>query len=100
MAAILGCSYNRFLARVHSQRKPGNGRHPVAGAVMGTSGGAAVVDYFGFRDPWCCTNCADSVRNAQTFFEIRVCIGGHDRIQQQYRGLTAHLQYPLSGRTN
>jgi hypothetical protein len=100
MAAILGRSDTRLVDRVHSERESGNSRDAVGGSVMGAPGGAAVVDYIRLRDPWCCADFADSIRDAQAFLEIRFGVGSRTRIQQQYRGLTIRLQHALFGWAN
>jgi 5-carboxymethyl-2-hydroxymuconate isomerase len=100
MAAVLDHSDTRLVARVHSKREFGNRSYAVAGTIMGTPSGAAVVDNIRLRNFWCCPDFADSVHDAQAFLEVCLRIGSRNRIQQQHRGLTACLQHALAGRAN
>jgi hypothetical protein len=100
MATLLDHPDTRLVARVRSEWEFGNGGHSVGGAVVGTPGRAAVLDYFRLRCFWFSVDFADSVRDAQAFFEICCCIGRGTGIQQQYRNLTARLKHALRSGTN
>jgi hypothetical protein len=82
MAAVLDRSDTRFVDSVVTQRESRDGRHLVVGTFLGTPDGAPVVGYTGFGDFRCCSDLSDSVHDAQTFFEIRLCIGSRPRIEQ------------------
>ncbi len=81
MATILDRADICPVACIHSERKFGNGRHNMGGAVVGTSGSATVVDYIRLGDSWRFSDFTDSVRDAQALLEIRLCIGGSTRIE-------------------
>jgi len=98
MATILDRADTRLVDWVHSWRKFENTRHAMGGAAVGAPGGTAVVDYIRLRDFWCCSDFTDSVRDAQAFLEIRLCVSSGDRIKQQYRGLSTCLQHALHSR--
>jgi hypothetical protein len=100
MAAVLGRSNTRPVARVYTKRKSADGRHPLGDTIMGPSGGAALVDYIRLRDFRCFLDITDSVRDTQAFFEIRISVSSRARIEQQYRGLSARLKHALPSRAN
>jgi hypothetical protein len=81
MAAILDRADNCLVARIHSERKFGNGRHTMDSAIVGAPRGATLVDYFRLRNSWRSTDFTDSVRNAQAFLEIRRCVGSRARVK-------------------
>lgn len=100
MATVLDRADSGVVAWLRAKREFGNRRHVMGGAVMGASGGAAVVDYIRVRDLWCGSDPPDSVRDAQAFLEIRLCVCGCHRVKQQYRGLTTRFEHGLAGRAN
>jgi hypothetical protein len=61
MAAILDRADTRLVARVHSERKFGNGRHTMDSAIMGAPRGATLMDYFRLRNSWRSADLTDSV---------------------------------------
>jgi hypothetical protein len=81
MATILDRADNCLVARIHSERKFGNGRHTMDSAIVGAPGGATLVDYFRLCNSWRSADFTDSVRNAQAFLEIRRCVGSRARIK-------------------
>jgi hypothetical protein len=81
MAAILDRADNYLLARIHSEWKFRNGRHTMAGAIVGAPRSATLVDYFRLCNSWCSADLTDSVRNAQAFLEIRLCISSRIRVK-------------------
>ncbi len=81
MATILDRADICPVACIHSERKFGNGRHNMGGAVVGTPGSASIMDYIRLHDFWRSVDFTDSVRDAQAFLEICLCIGSRAHIE-------------------
>lgn len=97
MAPILDRADPHLVVHIHFERKSGNRRHIMAGANLGASGRAAVLDYFRLRDSGRIADFIDSIRDAQALLEIRRGVGSRARIKHQYCGLTACLEHTLAG---
>ena len=95
MAPILDRADSHLVARIHFERESGIIRDIMAGAPLGASGGAAVLDYIRLRDPGRIADFTDSIRDAETLLEIRRGVGSRDLIKHQYGGLTACLEHAL-----
>ena len=100
MAAVLDCASTSFMARVRAKWQFGNRRHSVVDTSLGAPDGASFMGYPGFSYFRFWPDFVDSVRDAQTFFEVRLGVGGRSRIQQQHRSLTTRLENALGGWAN
>src|SRR5215469_9178463 len=99
IASILDCASTSFVARIRAQWQFGNRRHSVADPFMGAPDGASFMGHTGFSDFWCGRDPADSVRDAQAFFEVRLGVSC-SRIQQQYGSLTIRLEHAFASRAD
>jgi hypothetical protein len=61
MAPILDRADTHPVACIHFERESRNSRHIMAGAPLGASGGAAVLDYIRLRDSGCIADLTDSI---------------------------------------
>lgn len=81
MAAVLDCAGTSFMARIRAEWQFGNRRHSVVNTSLGAPDGASFVGHTGFSYFRFRPDFADSVRDAQAFFEVRLGVGGRSRIQ-------------------
>ncbi len=81
MAAILDWADTRRVACIRSEREFGNGRHVMGDAIVGAPGSASIMDYIRLHDFWRSVDFTDSVRDAQAFLEICLCISSRAHIE-------------------